>query len=144
MQVTTQQGAVPSAGLEVKKRNSKKNQQKHKILISPTQLYTGLERHLQDRADVGPVGIFVLLICQVTSGLSLHTYLSPPQSLVLLLLQPSLIFIWLERLSACRKGCAGPEQPGTVNFSLELDSFWQLSIAISWDPARPEHSHGLS
>jgi len=50
-------------------------------------------------------------------GLSLRTRLTAPQSLVLLLLQPSLLFLGLERLSAGGKGHAGLQHPGAVNLS---------------------------
>lgn len=86
-------------------------------LVSDTRLMSGLWG-------------FVLLICQVMSGLGPCTYLSPPQGLVLLL-QPPLSSISLKGLSLQD---AGPEHPGTVNSRLELDSFWQLSIASCWDP----------
>lgn len=63
--------------------------------------------------------IFLSLICQVTPGLSLHSYLRCPRSLVLLLLQLPLVFIWLDKLSACRKGYTGPELPGILQQGLE-------------------------
>ena len=134
MRVTAAQGAVPGAGLEVK-RTSEKNS-RNTSFCSPPQLHARPERHLCDRADVGPLGTSASLTCHGAE--SPHSAHRSPEPRAVAAPASSA----LPRAGKALSWREGPRRPAAPRRCKFVWSFWQLSVATSSDPTRPAHSWG--